>query len=71
MEKTNFVITIRYEIPMFSSVWPFFEEGGGGLKNFDQILSFRAKIMPQIKGKRQGVQNWQPIKEDRVKLTLM
>ena len=28
-EKPNFIITIRYEIPTFSSVGPFFEEGGG------------------------------------------
>ena len=26
-KKTNFIITIRYEIPTFSSVGPFFEEG--------------------------------------------
>ena len=30
----NFIITIRYEIPMFSSVWPFFEEGGRGSRKF-------------------------------------
>ena len=30
MKKPNFIITIRYEIPTFSSVGPFFEEGGGG-----------------------------------------
>ena len=29
-KKPNFRITIRYEIPTFSSVGPFFEEGGGG-----------------------------------------
>ena len=63
--------TIRYEILTFLSVEPFFKKGGGGLENFDQILSFRGKIMAQIKGKRQRVQNWQPIKGDRVKLTLM
>ena len=27
-KKLNFIITIRYEIPTFSSVGPFFEEGG-------------------------------------------
>ena len=31
---------IRYKIPMFSSVGPFFEEGGGGLENFGQKLKF-------------------------------
>ena len=30
MEKPNFIITIRYEIPTFSSVGPFFKEGGRG-----------------------------------------
>ena len=30
MKKPNFTITIRYEIPTFSSVEPFFEEGGRG-----------------------------------------
>ena len=39
-EKPNFIITIRYEIPTFSSVGPFFEEGGGGLENFGQKLRF-------------------------------
>ena len=28
LKKPNFIITIRYEIPTFSSVGPFFEEGG-------------------------------------------
>ena len=37
-KKLNFIITIRYEIPTFSSVGPFFEEGGGGLENFGQKL---------------------------------
>ena len=27
LKKTNFIITIRYEIPSFSSVGPFFQEG--------------------------------------------
>ena len=41
MEKPNFIITIRYEIPTFSSVGPFFKEGGGGgLENFGQKLKF-------------------------------
>ena len=39
-KKPNFIITIRYEIPTFSSVGPFFEEGGGGLENFGQKLKF-------------------------------
>ena len=34
------IITIRYEIPTFSSVGPFFEEGGGDLENFGQKLKF-------------------------------
>ena len=39
--STNFIITIRYEIPTFSSVGPFFEEGeGGGPENFGQKLKF-------------------------------
>ena len=39
-KKPNFIITIRYEIPTFSLVGPFFEEGGGGLGNFGQKLKF-------------------------------
>ena len=31
------------------------------------ILRFRAKTMPQIKGKQQGVPNWHPLKGNRVK----
>ena len=31
-KKPNFIITIRYEIPTFSSVGPFFEEGGEGVQ---------------------------------------
>ena len=31
LKKPNFIITIRYEIPTFSSVGPFFEEGGEGV----------------------------------------
>ena len=33
-EKPNFIITIRYEMPTFSSVGPFFEEGGRGSRKF-------------------------------------
>ena len=40
LKKPNFTITIRYEIPTFSSVEPFFEEGGGGPENFGQKLNF-------------------------------
>ena len=41
LKKPNFIITIRYEIPTFSSVGPFFEEGGGGgPENFGQKLKF-------------------------------
>ena len=32
LKKTNFIITIRYEIPSFLSVGPFFEEGRGSRK---------------------------------------
>ena len=32
--KKNFIITIRYEIPTFLSVGPFFEEGGRGSRKF-------------------------------------
>ena len=34
LKKMNFIITFRYEIPMFSSVGPFFEEGGRGSRKF-------------------------------------
>ena len=34
------MITIRYKILTFSSVGPFFKEGGGGTENFDQKLKF-------------------------------
>ena len=30
-KKTNFIITIRYEIPTFSSVGLFSKRGGGGV----------------------------------------
>ena len=39
-EKPNFIITIRYEIPTFSSVGPFIEEWEGDLENFGQKLKF-------------------------------
>ena len=39
-KKTSFIITIRYKIPTFSSVGPFFKEEGGGLENFGQKLKF-------------------------------
>ena len=32
--KPNFIITIRYEIPTFSLVGPFFEEEGRGSRKF-------------------------------------
>ena len=38
--KKKTLFTIRYEIPTFSSVGPFFEEGGRGLENFGQKLKF-------------------------------
>ena len=34
MKKPNFISTIRYEIPTFLSVGPFFEEGGRGSIKF-------------------------------------
>ena len=40
LKKPNFIIIIRYKIPTFSSVGPFFEEGGGGPENFGQKLKF-------------------------------
>ena len=40
LKKLNFIITIRYKIIMFSSVGPFFEEGGRGPENFGQKLNF-------------------------------
>ena len=36
LKKPNFMITIRYKIPTFSSVEPFFKEGGRRLKKFQQ-----------------------------------
>ena len=36
MKKTNFIITIKYEIPMFLLVEPFFDEGGRGSRKFWQ-----------------------------------
>ena len=40
LKKPNFIITIRYEIQMFSSIWPSFWRGGGGPENFGQKLKF-------------------------------
>ena len=37
-KKPNFIITIRYEIPMFSLLAPFSKRGG--LENFGQKLKF-------------------------------
>ena len=34
LKKLNFIIPIRYEIPTFSLVGPFFEEGGRGSRKF-------------------------------------
>ena len=34
LKKPNFIITIRYKIPTFSSVGPFYEEGGRGSRKF-------------------------------------
>ena len=38
MKKTNFIITIRYEITTFSSAGHFVKEGGG--ENFGKKLKF-------------------------------
>ena len=40
LKNMNFIIAIRYEIPTFFSVRPFFKEGGRGLENFGQKLKF-------------------------------
>ena len=40
LKKNNIIIAIRYKIMTFSSVGPFFKEGGGGLENFGQKLKF-------------------------------
>ena len=34
LKKLNFIITIRYEIPTFSSVGPFLKRGGRGSRKF-------------------------------------
>ena len=38
-KKPNFIITIRYEIPTFSSVGPFFKEGSRKFWPEAEILS--------------------------------
>ena len=52
LKKPNFIITIRYEIPTFSSVGPFFEEGGRGSRKFRpeaEILGiFSIEVAPKI-----------------------
>ena len=40
LKKTNFTITLRYEIPTFLLIGPFSKRGGGGLENFGQKLKF-------------------------------
>ena len=54
LKKPNFIITIRYEIPTFSSVGPFFEEGGGGSRKFRpeaEILGiFSFEVAPNMCG---------------------
>ena len=51
MKKPNFIITIRYEIPMFSLVGPFFKEGGrGSIKFRPEVEIFRIfsiKVTPK------------------------
>ena len=49
--KKPFVITIRYKIPTFSSVVPFFDEGGRGTRKFWQaeILGiFSIEVAPKV-----------------------
>ena len=51
-KKTNFIITIRYEIPTFPSVGPFFEEGGRGSRKFQpeaEIFGiFSIEVAPKL-----------------------
>ena len=51
-EKPNFIITIRYKIPTFSLIGPFFEEGGRGSRKFWQeaeILGiFSIEVAPKL-----------------------
>ena len=53
-KKTNFIITIRYEILTFSSVGPFFEEWGRGSRKFwpeAEILGiFSFEVAPNMCG---------------------
>ena len=50
-KKPNFIITIRYEIPMFSSVGPFFEERGRGSRKFQPeaeiLVIFSIEVAPK------------------------
>ena len=47
LKKTNFTITLRYKIPSFSSVGPFFEEGRGVeiLKKTNFTITIRYEIL--------------------------
>ena len=48
------MITIRYEIQMFSSVRPFFEEGGGKFRPEAEILGiFSIEVAPKVGGGKQ------------------
>ena len=51
-KKPNFIITIRYEIPTFSSVGPFFKEGGRGSRKFRQEAEifeiFSIEVAPKV-----------------------
>ena len=47
MKKLNFIIIIRYKIPRFSSVGPFFEKVGEGSKKFPpEAEIFSIKVAP-------------------------
>ena len=52
LKKPNFIITIKYEIPTFSSVVPFFEEGGRGSRKFwpegNFVATFGVKQHPNL-----------------------
>ena len=52
MKKPNFIITIRYEIPTFSSVEPFFKEGRRGSIKFrpeaEIFGTFSIEVAPNL-----------------------
>ena len=52
LKELNFIITIRYKIPTFSSVGPFFKEGGRGSRKFrpeaEILVIFSIEVAPYI-----------------------